>query len=204
MSQLLTLEEFSALQITSVENFTANIDLDSEKIQESLDSVAFEKGYKAGWTDACSAEKADQTRISAEFARNLQDLGFTFHEARNQVLKSLEHFLTELIEKILPKIAHETLGLVIIDEIVPMAEEAANAPLQVVISPLTRPAIEPLLEGFSTIDLELVEETSLSSGQVFLRVGPAEKQIDFSKIFEATSTALAAMYQTNERALKHG
>lgn len=201
MSQLLTLEEFSAFQISGVEDFAAHLEFGPE---QNLDTVAFEKGYKAGWNDASSAEENDQLKISAEFARNLQDLGFTYHEARNHVLKSLENLLLELVKKILPELAFETLGLTIVEEINSMAKVAADIPLQIVVSPLTRPTIEPMLDDFSTVALELIEEPSLSQGQVFLRAGQAEKQIDFSRVFEATSTALTAVYQTNERILKHG
>lgn len=204
MSQLLALEEFSAFQISGVEDFAAHSEFGPEQNQENLDTVAFEKGYKAGWDDASSAEENDQIRISTEFARNLQDLGFTYHEARNHVLKSLENLLLELVKKILPELAFETLGLTIVEEINSMAKVAADIPLQIVVSPLTRPTIEPMLDGFSTVALELIEEPSLNQGQVFLRAGQAEKHLDFSRVFEVTSTALTAMYQTNERILKHG
>ena len=48
--------------------------------------ASYETGYSAGWDDAVRAETEAHKRISAEFARNLQDLGFTFHEARAHVI----------------------------------------------------------------------------------------------------------------------
>jgi flagellar M-ring protein FliF len=46
--------------------------------------AAYEQGYRAGWDDAVRAEAADQARIGAELARNLQEMSFSFHEARSR------------------------------------------------------------------------------------------------------------------------
>lgn len=203
MAQFFMLEEFSSVQIqTPTENFFSNADpiLDSE----SQSTEDFERGYKAGWDDAAVAETENQTRISAEFARNLQDIGFTFHEARNHVLKSLDNLLSELVGSLVPEIASRAIGAIIAEEIIPMAELAADTPTQIVVPPSAVPALESLVADYATFPVEIVEEPSLCIGQVFLRAGNTEKQINFSTSLEAVSEALLAMYQTNERILDHG
>ena len=54
--------------------------------------AAYDTGYRAGWDDANAAQSDDQTRMKADLARNLQTLGFTYHEARTHILKALWPF----------------------------------------------------------------------------------------------------------------
>ena len=69
---------------------------DSEEI-ETLKVSAYDSGYKAGWDDAAAAQASEQNQIGAELAKNLQDFSFTFHEARVQVMKSMQPLLLEIV-----------------------------------------------------------------------------------------------------------
>lgn len=166
--------------------------------------AAYEQGYKAGWDDATRAEGEDQSRIGAEFARNLQDLGFTFHEARSHVMQALEPLLSEMVSKVLPQLVTDTLGQTILEELLPLAEEVSDAPIQIVIAPVSRPAIQRLIDDSLTIPLEIVEEPSLAEGQVYLRMGELEKKIDMDAAVEKIGQAINAVYALNEEAMKHG
>ena len=59
-------------------------------------------------------------------------------------------------------------------------------------------------EQFDQANVKLVEEESLAEGQVYLRVGKIEKQIDLGSAIERISAAVHALYDLNERTLKHG
>ena len=76
---------------------------------EDLRILAYEQGYTAGWDDAAAAQTDDQSRIKADFARNLQSLGFTFQEARMHVLRAIHPLIQEIVSHLLPKIARENL-----------------------------------------------------------------------------------------------
>jgi flagellar assembly protein FliH len=166
--------------------------------------AAYEQGYKAGWDDVVQSQTDDQSRIGADFARNLQDLGFTFHEAKSHVMKSLEPLLSEVISKVLPKLASETLGQMILEELLPFADEVSDAPIQIVVAPSGRAAIEALVDTSLTIPLEVLEEPSLADGQVYLRMGDLEKKIDMDNAIERIGDAIKSIYKVNEEAMKHG
>lgn len=163
----------------------------------------YEAGYKAGWEDAVRAEAETQGRIGAEFARNLQDLGFTFHEARSHVMQALEPLLTGMVERVLPELVSRTVGQTIVEELLPLASQAAGTPIEVVISPASREALEPLLEK-SAIPLTIVEEPTLAEGQVFLRAGKTEHRIDFVDAVDRIGAAINALYELNEKAFRNG
>ncbi len=165
---------------------------------------SYEAGYKAGWDDAVRAEAEEQGRIGAEFARNLQDLGFTFHEARSHVMQALEPLLSGMVERVLPRLVAETLGQTIIDELLPLATVAADTPIEVVVAPQSRPVLEQLLGEGSTVPFTLVEEPTLAPGQVFLRSGKTERHIDFASAIDRIGTAINGLYELNEKAFHNG
>ncbi|MGH1369721.1 MAG: flagellar biosynthesis protein [Maritimibacter sp.] len=164
----------------------------------------YEAGYKEGWDDAIKAETEGQSRIGAEFARNLQDLGFTFHEARAHVMHALEPLLKSVVEKVLPRLVSETVGQTIVEELMPLAAEAADTPIQVIVSPASRPQIEAFLKASSSVPFDLVEEPSLADGQVYLRSGTTERQIDLTGAVERIGDSINALFELNEKAFQNG
>ena len=171
---------------------------------EKIRMEGYEQGYKAGWDDAVRSEADEQTRIGAEFARNLQDLGFTFHEARSHVMQALEPLLEKMVSKVLPDLVSETLGQTVLEHLLPLAEEASDSPVQIVVSPASLPAIQRFIDASLTIPLEIIEEPSLAEGQVFLRLGEQEKRIDMNEAVDKIGQAISSVYEFNEGALKNG
>ncbi len=165
---------------------------------------SYEAGYKAGWDDAARTESDEQDRIGAEFARNLQDLGFTFHEARSHVMQALEPLLAGMVERVLPKLVSETMGQTIIEELLPLATQAADTPIEVVVAPTSRPVLEGLLTGATSVPFTLVEEPTLAVGQVFLRSGKTERHIDFASAIDRIGAAIEGLYELNEKAFRNG
>lgn len=206
MSRLFRLEEFDhpakPVQRVSILAETGPV-ISTEDI-ENAKLAGYETGYQAGWDDAAKTDDDDRNRIGAEFARNLQDLGFTFHEARSHVMQSLEPLLASMVDKVLPKLVSDTLGQAIVEELLPLAAQAADTPIQVIVYPQGRETLEELLSQNSAIPVELIEEDSLAEGQVYIRMGQNEKQIDLSGAVQKIGEAISGLYEINERARNHG
>jgi len=204
MAQLFHLEEFEHQNSQTLsKGFAAGAGA-SPGDGDSVRVTFYEQGYKAGWDDAAAAAGEDQAKIGAELSHNLQDLGFTFHEARSHVIRSMEPLLLALVEKLLPELFAETFAQRILEEIMPLADKAADAPIQVVIAPSNRASLEPILAAATTCPLELVDEPSLGPGQVFLRSGQLEKQVDLESAISAISDAIAAIGQEASGAFANG
>ena len=152
--------------------------------------AAYETGYRAGWDDASSAVNEDQTTARAELARNMQTLSFTYHEARGHVLKAVEPLLLQIVGQLLPEIARKTLAPFVLETLLPLAEGLAEAPVTLVINPIARPAVEALLEQAIGLPLTIEEEPTLGEGQVYIRMGTIETQVDLDK---ATADIAAAV-----------
>lgn len=208
MKSLFPLEDFSARRDLGEDPDTLSApqasagpsleDVEAAKVE------AYDQGYQAGWDDAVRAQSQDKERIGADFARNLQDLGFTFHEARSHVINTLEPLLSEMISKVLPKLVDQTLGQTILEELLPLAEKASDSPVQIVVAVGKKAAIEALVDHSLTIPVEVQEEPTLTEGQVYLRLGELEQHIDMDGAIERIHDAINAVYSINEKALQYG
>ena len=182
---------------------SSTVVLDKMLLEEAK-LASYDSGYSAGWEDAAAAQSGDQTKVSADLARNIQSLGFTYHEARVHVLRALEPLLTEIVNRLLPNLARETLAPVVLDTLMPLAEKLADAPITLVLNPAARPAVEALLDQATGLPLTIVEEPSLSEGQVYLRLGDCETQINLDRAITEITTAVRGFFELPERTVKNG
>jgi flagellar assembly protein FliH len=152
--------------------------------------ASYDTGYRAGWEDANAAQSDDQSRIGADLARNLQSLGFTYHEARSHILKAIEPLMVEIVGRLLPEIARETLAPFVLETLMPLAEGLGDAPVTLVLNPVARAPVEALLEQATGLPVRIEEEPTLGEGQVYIKLGAVETQVDLDK---ATADIAAAV-----------
>jgi hypothetical protein len=134
----------------------------------------------------------------------LKSLGFTFQEARGHVLESLRPLLQEMVARLLPEIARDTIAPIALQVLMPLAHAAADAPMELVIHPSARTAIAHLLASADNLPLILIDEPSLGEGQAFLRLAGSETQIDLDGAIADISAAIRNFYDLPERMSHHG
>lgn len=164
---------------------------------EEAKVAGFEQGYTAGWDDAVAAQQSDQTRIRADLARNLQSLAFTFQDARAHVLSSVRPLLLEMTNRLLPEIARVALAPTVLEALMPLAEEMADAPLTLVLNPAVRGQVESLVAEARGLPVIIEEEPSLPEGQVYIRFGTAEASVDLSQVTADIAAAVRAFFTLN-------
>jgi flagellar biosynthesis/type III secretory pathway protein FliH len=152
--------------------------------------ASYDTGYRAGWDDANSAQSDDQTRMRADLARNLQSLAFTYHEARSHILKAIEPLMLQVVGRLLPEIAREALAPFVLETLMPLAEGLGEAPVTLVLNPASRAAVEALLEQATGLPVTIQEEPTLGEGQVYIKLGNVEAQVDLD---QATADIAAAV-----------
>lgn len=177
--------------------------LDAMHLEETK-LAAYDSGYSAGWEDAAAAQSEDQTRVQADLARNLQGLSFTFHEARQHVLHALQPLMSEMVGRLLPAIGRETLSQVVLEVVMPMAEKLADTPIALVLNPSARPAVEALLEQATGLPLIITDEPSLSEGQVYLKFGDTETQVNLDRATAEITAAVRGFFEIPQQEKKHG
>ncbi|WP_368484348.1 ABC transporter ATP-binding protein [Pseudooceanicola sp. HF7] len=176
----------------------------SEEELETIRLEAFENGYKAGWDDAAKAMKEEQGHITSDFARNLQDLSFTYHEAHSHVLAAIRPLLNDVIDTVVPELARETLALRVKDQLEELATRKAAQRVEIVVVQDHVPVIEALLEEDFGFPLSVTADDTLSEGQVFLRFGEEETEIDLAAVTDGIRQAVEGFFTEQERKVQNG
>lgn len=174
------------------------IDIEGEKLE------SFEEGYRAGWDDAIKAQSDDRTRISSDFAQNLQDLSFTYHEAYTQVLNAMTPLLEEMVHSVLPKLAHGALGLHIVEQLRNQSRDIGALDVEIVVAPACIEAVKSSLTQDFGFPLQLVEDETMAEGQADIRFGSHEQRIDLSEILAGVDQALKGFVHENQRKIANG
>ncbi|MFD0859971.1 FliH/SctL family protein [Roseovarius aquimarinus] len=155
---------------------------------------AFEEGYKAGWQDAVKAASEDGERIASDFAANLQDVSFTLAEAQRDLLGQLRPLMTGMVEKVLPRMAHRTIGAHVVDALEDMARTAMEGPIRLVTAPGNAAALKALIEERGLAGVTIGTEPSLGDGQVHIRAGDREQEIDMDAVLSQIDAALSGFF----------
>lgn len=184
----------------------AEVEAESQRrlAQEEARLTAFDQGYAAGWDDAVAAQDEETVRLRSELGRNLQQLSFTYAEARTHVLRAVEPLLADMVAKVLPAVARAALGGVVLEAIAPMLEEQAGAPVEVRLNPRSRATVEAILAAEGGPPFRVIEEPTLDETQVFLRLGRAERIVDLGGVVAAIETALSAYFLPLTEEQLHG
>lgn len=159
-------------------------------VTEEARLQGYEQGYAAGWEDAVAAQSAEQARLQAELARNLQSLSFTFEEVRVHVMTALGPFLQQLVTRLLPEIARAALAPVVQETLLPLAAQASESPVILRINPVARRHVEDLLARGPSPPLQIEEEPTLGEGQAYLRLGDCETLVDLDRATATLATAV--------------
>lgn len=176
----------------------------SQKEAETIRTEAFESGYSSGWEDAQKADAETRHRIEAEFERNIQNLVFTYTEAVDCVRGELKNFVSAIVEGFLPEIVPDLTREHVRNELLKLADDLVEAPIEIMTAPESKPLLEELLEKHATLNIGLVEDPTLAARQVYIRIAEREIEVDVVPLIEALRDQLRAIVETKEGKIAHG
>lgn len=168
----------------------------SEGAIEDLRLAAFEKGYQAGWDDSVKAQRDSSTSLSEDFARNIRDLSFTYHEAYAGFVTAIEPVIGQIVTAVLPELAHATLGVRVAGLLEKLVEKHGRQPVLLVTAPASADALQAVLPGDSGLAVEIRQDATLGEGQVQLRFGDAaECEINLQEVLDGIHAATESFVQ---------
>lgn len=165
-------------------------------------SENFEEGYKAGWEDAQRAMENEKSEIGASLARNLQDLTFTYFEAKSAAVAEYEDVLEIILQHALPEIVHGTLGLRLAEELRSLAITGMSSEFALTANERDLAAINSILPEVQGVSTQAISDSDLPPGTVCWRVGGAEKRIDVTNLSEKIGQAVRG-FVLEKKELKH-
>ncbi|HKK50674.1 MAG TPA: flagellar biosynthesis protein [Myxococcota bacterium] len=140
------------------------------------------------------AQTEDARRITADLAQNLQDLQFTYEEAYSAVMQALHPLLAQMTTTILPRLAHQSLVPRLTEMLHELARDQGRRSVEIAAAPDDMARLGHLLENEPDIEAALVEDDTLGSGQIYLRFGDAEREIDLSATLDGIDAAVAGFF----------
>lgn len=164
---------------------------------EELRLATYEQGYAAGWDDAVTAQTDEITRLRADLGRNLVDMSLSYRDAKRHILGALEPLLHDMVTKVLPGIAHQSLGPIILEQLRPVAETAAGAPVLIKTAPENLETVERLLSQEVALPIRVIAEPTLGSGQAYLKIAESEALVDLDGAILAISAAVLAFFSSD-------
>jgi len=190
------LEDFGVYAQSSPGELTEVL-LEEERLE------AFEKGYQAGWEDSSKAQAENAAQISADFAQNLKDLSFTYHEAYAGLLQGLRPLIQQMVESVLPRVTHETLGLHVAQILQDLSKTHGQLPVKILAAPENLGPIEAIADGISDLPLAFEADDDLADGQVRVQFGKvSEQDIDIPRVLKGISEAISAYFDSDVTDLK--
>lgn len=204
MPSPLRLEDFGAATLVARPTTALPNLADTTPVSDEQALAAYDKGYAAGWEDATQAASQSAEKLDSAMAHNLEDLGFTYHEARAHVMRSLTPLLSGMLTKLLPRLIRDSLGARILEELGTMADGAADTPIELMVSPSEVEQLRPVIARITTLPLTLVPEATVPQGQLFLRIGHVEREVDLEGAMASIGQAVSALDQLNKDTAKYG
>lgn len=171
----------------------------SDVAVEELRLSAFEDGYQAGWDDSVRSQSEDGRRITADLAQNLQDLHFTYEEAYCAIMASLRPLFQEMLSSVLPRLARETLAPRLVETLHDLARLHGRQPVEITASPADLPMLGTIITAPGDLDVSLAADDTLARGQVHLRFGHSEHEIDLPEVLGEIESAVSGFFEQTRR-----
>ncbi|WP_420585742.1 ABC transporter ATP-binding protein [Ruegeria sp.] len=176
--------------------------LDEDALEEQR-LAAFEQGYSAGWEDAVQAQDQSRGQVSAELAKSLEDMSFTYHEATSRMTLSLEPMFQSLVNIILPETLDRGFAARLVEQLTSMARDQIDQPMQIFVPAGRAAEVEEMLPQDLSAPTKVIEDPSLETGQARLRVGVSQQEVDCSGLLAAVSQAFDSYLFEAKEAVSH-
>ena len=162
----------------------------------------YEDGYRSGWDDAVRAAEEKERGLSAELERNLRDLGFSYFEAREEIMRAVRPFLSQLLDSLFPELLSEIAACAVAETLVDHMEKGCDGEVALLVSPEDADVVRRLLPEHHGLAITIREEPTLGSGQVHARPASREIVIDAERVLAQLRHAVSASHPTRE--VEHG
>ena len=151
----------------------------------------YERGYDAGWDDATQAAEEERRRVGAALARRLEEISFSHAAARAGIMAEMRALVIAVGDGVVPALARDGFGRVLAEALQGRIDAATDRPVEIAVEPAAVERIAPLLPQVEGLTLRLTGDATLGEGQVLVRIGREEREIDMQPVIEEARAALA-------------
>ena len=187
----------------TLENFAAQPSQQAEQAAQEARSIAYDEGFAAGWEEAVAAEISERARLRTDLDAHLQDLTLTWQEARDHALGALSPVLEALVAKVLPVVAREMLGDIILQHFAPLARQVTERPVVLAVAAGDVGPVQARLQDHAALPFQIVGDETLLPGQCILRSTP-ETLFDLDSLIQSLTEEIRTNHPPRSELRAHG
>lgn len=209
MTRSLILQDFSSASATPGIGQDVQQPLPDLPFTDAPDALeSYDAGYKSGWADCAAAEAEEQRSVAVDLAKNLSEAKLTYEAARRDVLAALGPFFEDVAATLLPQIAAAALAPTVLAELGALADGQTVSTVEIHAAPSACAALERLGETEHLSGLVVRPEPAFAEGQVSIRVGAEQRDLDMAgaaaRISEAIHNFSTRFTQINDQIASKG
>lgn len=159
--------------------------------------ATYEAGHRDGWKACEGTLEAGDARMREAVGAHLQALSFTYQEARDQTLSGLRPLLVEIVSKVLPTLARDTLLPKVLEQLLPFAEQGTARPVTIQVPPDAKAAAEDFLSRAAGLPFVVQARPDLNAGQAVLSSGNQEQMLDLDGAIQVIALAINDFFNAN-------
>lgn len=197
MGQILQLEDFSSVEQISQGNSNPGA-------LKAVEKQGFDKGYHAGWEDAVKEARSSDQKARADGAAALQQIDFTYFEARQHIMNSFKPLLEAVMGAILPAAAQHALTPLVHEELEKLAAEFQD-PVEIYCAPETAPFISEQIQVHAKSPVKVEAEETLTASQIQMRFSGGMTSVDMDAAVSRIQKAMESFFTSADPEVKrHG
>lgn len=186
MGQVLPLEDFSGERSTGP--YVAG-----QPDTKGHEKIGYDKGYKAGWDDAIAEASDQDMQARAHCATALQEIDFTYFEARQHVTAAFQPLIEAIIGAVLPEAAQRALAPLVLEEVQKLTK-ASDMPIEILCAPDALAELSALVETYANGPISVRTEETLAASQVQLQFDGGVSEIDVEQAAKAVKDAVSTYF----------
>jgi flagellar assembly protein FliH len=161
---------------------------------EDVRLAAFEKGYGAGWDDALKSQGQKSVEISDGLVQAVNEMSFSYHEARAQLIRELEPVFLAMTQTILPASLQSTLGLRLVEKVTELAVGEGDLQVEVKVSDQDSDHVESALSSAGLQNVTVMTAPDVGPAEAYLNVGDREIHVDPSQLLADIDEGITAYF----------
>lgn len=181
----------------SLESFEAALADDDSQ------SSGFNEGYQQGFDAGCAAAAADQAALSAALVQSINDINFTYAEARAQVLQSLGPLFETLIAQVLPHCVENGFADQLVGALAQGAAIDTNGAICIHVHPDQQDAVEAATADLPT-EIDVLADPALGLHAAWIKRDATETKLDLDRMLVQITEVLCAIANPENRITSHG
>ena len=161
-------------------------------------------GYGAGFAAGHAAARQEAASLETEFIKALDDIAFSYAEARRAVLQDLTPLFETIVERLCPLAAGDVFRAHALKALADAADADTDGPLCLYAHPEDTEALRGILNTGTVTHIDLIPDHTFPRHRLHIATAKAASTLDVTELLTSLETVLRSLVDINESEREHG